>query len=422
MKIALLNSVILNGGDAGIVYGTVDAIRHCFPDAEIAVYAHKAQEARNYYPELNVLPMLHDRWPAGHLPSALMRKSYSVRSFFGLLSGAEKSFYCELREYDLLIYCGGGYVNNLYSTGVLFAMMQKTLSLGIPHMAYAHSIGPFFQQVSRSVASKLLSQFDVVTVRDQASYDLVKQLNPGADNLSFTADAAFAMQPSSALASAEQKAERDRIGAFKAASGGRPLLFMSVRQWGFPGSDDAESLTRRYQNELRRFVKKVLDESDWCICFISTCQGRGSYGFDDASCAETLVDDFSKDMQRRIHVSHGSFHPRFYPELISSCADMVITMRMHFMIYSIIAGVPVIPIAYEQKSIELSAQVGIADYCHEVATLNADRLFDSFEAMQANREAVRQKIQDGYSALRVLSLENCRILERQLESAGSEKS
>ncbi len=421
MKIALLNSVILNGGDAGIVYGTIDAILHTFPAAEIVVYVHKAQEASSYYPDLNILPMLQDCWPAGHYASALMRKSHSIRCRLGFLSGAEKTFYRELKKYDLLVYCGGGYVNNLYSTAVLFAMMQKTLSLGVQHMAYAHSIGPFFEAASRTAASELLGQFNIVTVRDQASYDLLKRLNTSADNLFFTADAAFAMLPSATSASIEQRIELESIVEFKNSAGGSQLLFISARQWGFPGHPDAESLTCGYQNELRRFVGRVLNETNWRICFISTCQGRGSYNFDDASYAEMLVAALSETLQQRIHVSHANFHPRFYPELISSCADMVITMRMHFMIYSIIAGLPVIPLAYEQKSIELARQVGVDNYCHEVATLNADSLFDSFVSMQVNNAMVRNKVKEGYITLKNLSLENCRILQRHLESAGSQK-
>lgn len=419
MKIALLNSVIMNGGDAGIIYGTIDAILNFYPDVEIVVYAHKAHQASRYYPDLDIRPMLNDRWPVGRYAEALMRKTYPVRSRLGLLFSSENSFYRELREFDLVVYCGGGYINNLYSTGPLFAMMKKTLSLGIPHMAYAHSIGPFFKSASHVIASELLNKFGVVTVRDQASYNLVKQFVASTDNLFFTADAAFAMLPSADAVSREQRVEVKSILKFKAAADHNPLLFISVRQWKFPGCDDAKSLSDAYLKELIRFFFRVLNETKWRICFISTCQGRGNYGFDDASFAQMLVNDLPEVIQQRIHVTHTGFHPRFYPELISTCADMVITMRMHFMIYSIIAKVPVIPIAYEQKSTELANQIGLDDYCHEVAKLNADHLFNSFVVMQENNEKIRKKIKNGYEVLKTRSLENSRILNRYLVLAES---
>jgi len=62
VKIALVNSVILNGGDAGIVYGTRDALKAVFPGAEVTVFAHRAEKARPRYPDLALEEM-----PGGRL-------------------------------------------------------------------------------------------------------------------------------------------------------------------------------------------------------------------------------------------------------------------------------------------------------------------------------------------------------------------
>ncbi|SPD74598.1 hypothetical protein PITCH_A270004 [uncultured Desulfobacterium sp.] len=422
MKFAILNSVIMNGGDAGIVYGIRDAIKEIFPNAHVSIFARQAREASVFYPDLGLFGMLQDTWTRQRVLAYGLRKSFPLRSALCLMTPGETEFYERLRSMDAIIYCGGGYINNLYSTEVLFRIIKDTLNMKITHMAYAHSFGPFFDDRSRAVAASLLSRFDAITTRDEDSYKLLKKIGVTCKNIRFTADAAFAMQiATDDTLPAKDRAELKRIQAFKLSGSGAPLLFMSVREWGFPGTGDSVSLNTKYRFELRRFVERVIAESDYRICFVSTCQGREGYPYDDSRFAATLFKELPSFTEDRVHICGHPFMPASYPLLIGRCADLVLSMRMHFIIFSIMAGVPFIAIAYEKKSQELARQVGVESFCHEMSKLSADTLYKSFVDVREHLIDIRATVESAFRLLRKRSFENAMVLMSVMPSVTSQE-
>jgi colanic acid/amylovoran biosynthesis protein len=411
MKVALLNSVILNGGDAGIVYGIRDAIREFIPDAHVSIFARQLRESTEYYPDLSLFDMPQNTWPRQRLMTYGFSKSFSMRSALSLLTSGENEFYKRLRTMDALIYCGGGYINDLYSTEVLFRIIKDTLQIGIPHMAYSHSFGPFFHNRTRTLAASLLSRFDAITTRDEGSYKLLQEIGVNCDKISFTADAAFTMQPATydTLPTKDRAALR-LIQEFKSRDNGAPLLFLSVRDWQFPGNKESSRLSMKYRAELRDFVKRVITESNYRICFISTCQGRKEYRYDDSRFAAEVFKEICSFSQERVYICGHPFMPASYPFIIGQCADIVLSMRMHFIIFSIMAGVPFISIAYEKKSQELARQVGVERFCHELSTLTAHKLYESFDEVRENLANTRNTVESSFRLLRKRSLENAKIL------------
>lgn len=412
MRIALVNSVILNGGDAGIVYGTCDAIKSELPQARITVFSRFTEQARHYFFDLSLTEMPHDTWPKQRLLSSSMRRSFPCRSRIGILSKSEKGFYEHLRKMDVIIYCGGGYLNDQYSTGVLFRIMKDTLDLKIPHMAYAHSVGPFFRKKTVRAANRILSRFDAVTVRDQHSLEQLRDIKVTSKKMEFTADAAFSMRVpvDGKEFSALDQAELDNILEFKNRGSGAGLLFMSVRQWHFPGFRNGQILFDKYKIELVKFVDEILRHTGWRICFISTCQGRIGYTLDDAEFAASLIKELAYSVKNRIYICRSAFMPRLYPLIIKKCADIVLSMRMHFMIFSIIAGIPCVALAYERKSYELACQVGIQDLCHELGELKFEDLWESFIKAEEKASDLRIKIRQAHQSLYRSSMRNAKIL------------
>jgi colanic acid/amylovoran biosynthesis protein len=411
MNIALVNSWILNGGDAGIIYGTMDAVHEVLPEARITVFAHRAKESSAYYRDVDLAEMLQDRWPRKRWPNRLMGKTFPFRSPLKLLTNSERSFYRDLGRMDAIVYCGGGYLNDLYSNDVLFCIMKDTLALGIKHMGYAQSVGPFYKEASRRTAGRILCSFDAFTARDKDSYDLMNGMGVPRSRLKFTADAAFAMQINrDEDLSPEDRLALNRILDFKNMENGAPLLFMSLREWRFPGRPNAAALSAAYKSELKAFIGQVMKDTDLRICFISTCQGRPIYHFDDAEFARGLTRDFAGLAGKRIHICSHPFLPRSLPFVINKCADLVMSMRMHFIIYSIMGGVPFVALAYERKSMELAKQVGTQSLCHDLANLRAEDLNKSLASAMEQLANLRTTVHDAYLRLRDRSMENARIL------------
>jgi colanic acid/amylovoran biosynthesis protein len=415
MRFALVNSVILNGGDAGIVYGTCDAIRALQPAAEVIVFAHEARAAAHYYPDLDVRPMVVDSWPRSRLPRALLRKSYAQRGALGLGTAAERRFIADIRSCDAVVYCGGGYLNDSYDMTFVCDLMRMTLASNVPHMAYAHSVGPIDKPQTVGRLRQLLNRFAVVTVRDEASRILLHQIGVESQRIALLADAALAMRKAdSGSVPPEDATALREIQDFRRRQQS-PLVFISVRSWRFPGSADSAQRTRRLHEQLVELVRTLLAQSDWSICFVSTCQGRPEYVHDDSLVAQSVVDDLGGATSRVMISTHG-FAPRTLPYLIGACADLVISMRMHMTIYSLLAGVPFVAIAYERKSVELCHTLGIGQYCEEAADFSAASLAPKAVELHARRAEVQAALEGKRAELIPLSLRNAALLlERCVE-------
>jgi colanic acid/amylovoran biosynthesis protein len=421
-RIGLVNSVILNGGDAGIVYGTCDAINDALPGVEITVFAHKAAAAAKYYPDLRLAPMFFDSWPRSRIVRGMLRRTYALRHALGLRSRSERRFQEELKACDAIVYCGGGYLNDSYDMQLLFSIIEVSLGTGVPHMAYAHSIGPITRPHSLASAHRLLSRFDVVTARDDASFELLQRLGVPQDRIGLLADAALAMRVEEGdTMSQSDRTAVEAIRDFK-SSNGKPLVFMSVRAWRFPGQEDPASLSRNLHEQLVHLARQILAVTNWSICFVSTCQGRAEYTYDDAAVARQVVAELGGESSR-VMVSAHAFAPRTYPYLIRTCADLVISMRMHLTIFSLLGGVPFVAIAYEKKSVELCRKLGIEEFCHEAAGLDASTALASATRVYEQRVAVSAQLRQKRDEMIVLSKENAVLLaQRCFNPPGPEPS
>lgn len=406
MRIGLLNSVILNGGDAGIVYGTCDAIIGAVPSAQISVFAHQARAAAKYYPDLNLRPMVFDT-PRSRAARAAIRKTYILRHRLGLRTREERTFLADIKACDAVVYCGGGYLNDSYDMKVLLGIIDLTLDTGVPHMAYAHSVGPIVRARSIRNIRALLNRFQLVTVRDEASFNLLQDLGVRPDRLELLADAALAMQVErgDTLPEADRKPFR-AIQSFKNARAA-PLVFMSVRSWKFPGHADSIALEENLRVQLTRLAREILTTTNWSICFVSTCQGRSEYAYDDSVVAHQLVAEIGD--KSRVMVSGHGFSPRTYPYLIRQCADLVISMRMHLTIFSLLGGVPFVAIAYEKKSAELCRTLGIQEFCHGAAGFDADAGLQTAMQLYAQRTLLSERLRSKRDALIALSRRNASL-------------
>jgi colanic acid/amylovoran biosynthesis protein len=63
---------------------------------------------------------------------------------------------------------------------------------------------------------------------------------------------------------------------------------------------------------------------------------------------------------------------------------------MHMMILSLCVGTPVLPIAYEFKTRELAARLGIADVLLDIDTITADAAAASLERFTQDLDALRR--------------------------------
>jgi polysaccharide pyruvyl transferase WcaK-like protein len=89
--------------------------------------------------------------------------------------------------------------------------------------------------------------------------------------------------------------------------------------------------------------------------------------------------------------------------------DVVVATRFHNVLLALLLGKPVLAISFHDKCTSLMRDVGLPDYCHDVHEMNAERLLEQFQALEAHAASVAASTEARVEAYR-------RALDQQYES------
>jgi polysaccharide pyruvyl transferase WcaK-like protein len=81
-------------------------------------------------------------------------------------------------------------------------------------------------------------------------------------------------------------------------------------------------------------------------------------------------------------------------QLLSQVAstDLVVATRFHNVLLSLLLGKPVVGITFHHKGVSLMTQMGLAEYCLDMNTLDAQRLIQQFCKLQDDADRVKSAI------------------------------
>ncbi len=161
-------------------------------------------------------------------------------------------------------------------------------------------------------------------------------------------------------------------------------------------------------------MRRLVTERDARVTFLSTCQGVPEYWAKDSDMARRIVDEIPEELRRNVLVDSNYHRP---DELIASYGefDLVIATRMHAAILALVAGTPVLPVAYEFKMRELFRTFGQVDLVRPFGGLDADEFaawaVDGFD----RRRALLGPQQSGVDQLRATARQSADYLRTAME-------
>lgn len=382
MKIVVGNTAALNGGDAAILYATVDVLRRAFGESlEVTAADLQAEAAARHHSTLDFCPSLYGAvtaWTgAGFRRKAAMLLVLAAaalgRGMLGRLArrplpAAIRRTLAAYEAADAVVSAGGTYlVPHYHLTPKLFDFLV-TLALGRPLILFTQSLGPFDGLRQRWLLRFVLRRARLILVRDERSVGHLRALGVAA-NVRVAADAAFALAPA-----APARGRPDRLAP-------APRIAVSVRDWPhFRGG--AEAGMERYRAAVAAFVTELVQRHGAEVTFLSTCQGIPDYWTDDSAEAERIAALVPAELRARIVIDREFRTPA---RLIDAFAgfDMVVATRMHAAILALAAGTPVLAIAYEFKTRQLFARLGLDDFTLDAETLTGDGLIDAWARFAA---------------------------------------
>lgn len=349
-----------NVGDEAILTAMLDRVRAGRPDARLVVFSRNPDHSRAAHPDVEVVG-----W------EGVCREQISEH----------------LRGLSVLVLGGGGILYDTEARRYL-RLARTAQDLGVPLFTYALGAGPLTDEADCEWVRATLSEAAEVTVRDEES-KLVLEEAGLTRPITVTADPALLLQPG--------EGGEDLLRA-EAVPRGVRLVGMSVRE---PGRAAEHLDEEGYHQLLANVGDFLVHRLDAHVVFLPMER-------DDMRHAHAVVSRMAD--ADRCTVLHGTYRPQEMLDIVRRL-DLAIGMRLHFLIFAALAGIPLLPLPYAGKVFDFAQQIGapaLRGVVRETAGLllaEVDRLWDERPARVAHMTArtTEMRLRAGETADRLLA-------------------
>lgn len=252
-----------------------------------------------------------------------------------------------LRKVDTVLSMGGTYLIEKY--GYIERMLAFILALayGKKVVLMTQSMGPFTSPVGKMLIRYAFPKFTLVLLRDEKSLKHLEMIGVKTRNCKVLPDIVFAM------AETDQWSTRKYPKALKKVA-------ISVRNCAI-FHDDGNEGQDTYEKNVAALVEELVSKHGAEVSFVSTCQGMKEYHYNDSVTAKSIEKRLSAQARKHTRVDERFMSPSEFQAHMKDF-DLLISTRMHGAIQGLNAGTPVLPIAYEFKTVELWKGMGLSEY------------------------------------------------------------
>jgi polysaccharide pyruvyl transferase CsaB len=348
----------LNLGDEAILQSIITQIRSSI-DAEITVFTRSCEDTLS-------------RHDADHAVSSRKLSIHEITP--------------EIEKIDALILGGGGI---LYDADARIYLREAVIACekNIPVMIYAVGAGPLKEPLVQEHVRTALNKVDTLTVRDRRSQQILEESGVQRQIL-VTADPALLLKP--------EPIEYQRLRR-EGFSGKKHIVGMSVREVGAAAPDLQEE---HYHGLLANAADYMIERFDADILFIPMEPRTFDLQHSHAVMARML-------RPQRASVLQGTYTSGQLLAIIRRC-EFVVGMRLHFLMFSAIQGVPFVALPYSPKV------AGFLDDMHmempPINYVNEGRLLAYIDRSWDQRDEIRTQIQTVLPVLQKRAMQNNAIL------------
>lgn len=231
-----------------------------------------------------------------------------------------------LKRTKLLIVGGGSLVQDVTSTKSLLyylSIIEMAKRHGVKVMLYANGIGPITKSINAKKASKVLNKVDVITLRDEESAELLKNIGVNKPYIEVTADPAFSLK----------KDFNGNTEQIKKQYGfdGKKYLCVSVR--GFVNDNDNEK-----EKNIAHLIDYICNKKSLVPVFVPMQMPRDVQ----------ISRDVMAYMNTPACIIEQKLETMQMLNILAN-AEAGVAVRLHMLIFGAIAGVPVLGIEYDPK-------------------------------------------------------------------------
>lgn len=329
-----------NCGDEAVLCAIVHCLKALTPETEIVVFSNDPDNTRKEY-ALGAV----NRWQ----PFSIARSLLSCR---------------------LLISGGGSLIQDVTSArsaGYYLGVIRLALLLRKKVVIFSQGIGPLSVMKNRVMTRKVIDRCNYITVRDDRSAALLKELG-------VTKDVHVTGDPVMALGSADIDTDgTDGLLRESGISRGddgkrRPLLMVSVRRW--KDDNHIAPVAELLDNQIRLgwdvlLVPAYFSEDDKAAAMISALMAETPY-----------------------HIGKGLTARQFIA--LTARADRVFSMRLHGLICAMAMGTPLVGLSYDPKVDGFMEQAGLERFCLPFDDFDAETAGALLEESESQLNEIKQ--------------------------------
>lgn len=360
----------LNLGDEAILKSIITQLRASLP-VEITVFSRNAEDTLRRHDVEHAVPVR----------DLTREESKTVVS-----------------DLDVLVFGGGGI---LYDREAEIYLREVGLAqeLGIPVMIYAVSAGPLRMRSARERVAEALSRASVVTVRDRQGRRLLEDIGVHRD-VHLTADPALLLTPEPLPDDALVREGLDTS---------RRLVGFSVRE---PGPAAPEIDVAHYHALLANAADFIVDRWEADVVFVPMERGQM-----DVQHSHAVVSRMQN--ATRATVLKGAYTPGQLISLLGHC-QFAVGMRLHFLIFAALQGVPFVALPYSSKVMGLLQDLDME--MPPLDNVNTGRLLAMIDQSWDLRATIRSRIEQRIPALKARAQETNELLVQLLRTQGVKRS
>lgn len=280
---------------------------------------------------------------------------------------------------DLLISGGGSIFQDVTSGRSLayyISVVALAKLLGKPVIFYAQGVGPINRPFSKFLMRLVANRVDLITLRDQDSLHLLRELGVNRPEIRVTSDPVFSLIPlpddHHAMA-----AKLDQL-----IDSQQPLIGVSVRQW--PALEG-------YQAELARCLDQLAERGHQVLFIPMAYPDDVAESRRVASYMKNPASIIDQDLNSREHLA------------LISRMHFMIGMRLHALVFAASMGVPFAGISYDPK-----VDAFLKEFDMKPLPLQSEPMAAQLSSLLTSEE-FRQRIAQASAGLRSRAEENARL-------------
>lgn len=232
----------------------------------------------------------------------------------------------EIRKCDLLISGGGSLLQDVTSSrSILYYLVIILIGIIFKKkvMVYSQGIGPINKFFNKIFTKFVLNKVDVITLRDEKSQRILKEINMDNENVIVTADPVIGLKRGDVKLGYKILKE----SGFKNRS--KPLVGFAIR-----GRDKNKKLV----DTIAKVSDEIIDNLGVNVVFIPFHHGEDI----------GIIDDIQSKMKRPSIGLRGKYDINEMLSIIGNL-DLLVGVRLHSLIFGAVMNIPMIAVSYDPK-------------------------------------------------------------------------